>query len=180
MKLKPTIILLVIIYLNLLILQVKAQEKYNPPEIKGSYSQIYQELEIEITDLQRMKEYQAYFPNSSQPRGKKIIADDGFEVAVVHLHTKRVGDKSGVSLYGICLLDSKGTKYEGNLKGAFIGTGSESRFDPKEHDYEFPVVIPKGVKLSAFQLWQPIHREIQPYIVIQKITFDISKMKFSH
>ncbi len=64
---------------------VGAQGSIELPEIKGSYFQVYQDLRIEITAIKRMDEYQAYWNNSERARGRKLVAEPGFEIALVRI-----------------------------------------------------------------------------------------------
>ncbi len=151
-----------------------AQDSVEMPEIKGSHSQIYQEISVEITGIKRLPEYQRYWHKTNRPRGRKIIPEPGFEIALVQLHTKRLGENPGFFSSQLYVFDSSGKQYASDSGTFFIGTRTESKNDPKEHDYEFPVIVPKGRQFSAVQLLQFVMRETQPYVVHQKITFDIS------
>lgn len=152
---------------------VSAQAGVELPEIKGAHFQVYQDLRIEIAGIKRMNEYQSYWHNSERPRGKKLIAEPGFEIALVQINTKRLGDNSGISVNNLFLFDSKGREYEARARAFFLGTRSESGIDPKEHVYEFPVQVPKGTQFSAVQLRQFIVKKEPPFAVHQKITFDV-------
>lgn len=153
---------------------VNGQENFDPPEIKGPDSMVYQGLRIEITGIQRSTEFQSYLENTKRPRGNRMTAGEGSEIAIVKLHTTRLDERPGIRVYYLYLIDDAGISYQCATTTFSIGTATESRFDPKEHDYELPVEIPIGTKISAVQLHQPINRDTQPYIVIQKITFDVS------
>jgi hypothetical protein len=133
--------------------RVNAQDSIELPEIKGSNSQENQELKIEITGIKRMQAYQPYWYRTERMRGSK-----GFKISNLYLY------------------DSTSKRYEADLISIhFIGTRSESEFDPKEHDYEFPVIVPKGTQFSAVQLRRFTSSETRPFFVFQNLTFDISK-----
>jgi hypothetical protein len=152
---------------------VFAQAGVELPEIKGPHFQVYQDLRIEIAGIKRMNEYQSYWHNSERPRGKKLIADPGFEIALVQINTKRLGDNPGISVNSLYLFDSKGREYEARTRTFFLGTRAESGTASKEHVYELPVQVPKGTQISAVQLRQFIVKETQPFVVHQKISFDV-------
>lgn len=155
-----------------------AQESIDLPEIKGAFSQEYQELRIEITGIKRMQEYQPHWRSSERSRGRKIVAEPGFEIALVNINAKTLGAKSGINVNSLYLRDSKGNEYEARARPFFIGAHSESGFDSKEQNYEFPVIVPKGTQFSAVQLRQFIVKDTQPFIVHQKITFDVSEFRW--
>lgn len=153
---------------------VEAQESIELSEIKGSYSLIYQDFKIEVTGIKRLKEYQPVWRESGRPRGHKIVADPDSEIALVQLKAKRLSDKRGISVSNLYLYDSKKSEYEAQTRAFFIGTSDESKIDSKKDSYEFPVMIPKGTRLTAVQLWQFTVKETQP-LTVQKITFDVSQ-----
>lgn len=153
----------------------KAQEGIELPEIKGFYSQDYQKLKIEITGIKRIEEYQPCWQNSGRPRGHKIKAEPGFEIALVQIHTKMLGDTPGINVNHLYIYDSKGKVYEALIRSLIIGTNGESKLDLKENDYKFSVIVPRGTQFSAVQLSQSIVRDTQPFIVNQKITFDVNE-----
>jgi len=168
-----SIIFLTICFIFLPFSSISAQGSIELPEIKGPHFQVYQDLRIEITGIKRMDEYQAYWHNSERVRGRKLVAEPGFEIALVRINTKRLGDNPGISVNTLFLYDSKGMEYVAQTRTFFLGTRGESGIDPKEHNYEFPVPVPKGTQFSAVQLRQFIVKEIQPFVVHQKITFDV-------
>lgn len=177
MKYKSLEIHLVLICLGLFFsISVKAQKSFDPPEIKGGSSQVYQGLKIEITAIKRVQEYQAYFRGKTIPRGRKKIAQEGKELAVIQIHTTNLLEKesNGFYLHGISIFDSVSKEYDGNQSGPGIGSlGDAHNQIYKENDFEFIVEIPKGLKFSAVQLRRAIYRDTQPYVVIQKITFGV-------
>ncbi len=152
---------------------VGAQSGIELPEIKGSHFQVYQDIRIEITAIKRMGEYQAYWNNSDRVRGKKLIAEPGFEIALVKINTKRLGENPGIKINSLYIFDSKGKEYEAKTRAFTLGTRGESSLDSKELDYEFPVQVPKGVQLSAVQLRQLTLKDVEPFAIHQKITFDV-------
>lgn len=155
---------------------INAQDSIELPEIKGSHSQDNQELKIEITGIKRMQAYQPYWYRTERVRGSKIIAQPGFEVALIRIHTARLGANPGFKISNVYLYDLNSKKYEADLISIhFIGSRSESEFDPKEHDYEFPVIVPKGTQFSAVQLRRFTSSETRPFFSFQNMTFDISK-----
>lgn len=153
---------------------IDAQENIELVEIKGSDSLVYQEFKIEISGIKRLKEYQPVWRESGRPRGHKIVAEPGSEIALVQLKAKKLGRKSGISISNLYLRDSKRMQYEAQTRAFFIGANNESKIDSKNDVYEFPVMIPKGTRLTAVQLWQFTVKEIQP-LTVQKITFDVSQ-----
>lgn len=153
---------------------IDAQESIELAEIKGSDSMVYQEFKIEISGIKRLKEYQPVWRESGRPRGHKIIAEPGSEIALVQLKAKKLGDKNRISVSHLYLYDSKRKEYEAQTRAFFIGAAKESKIDSKNNVYEFPVMIPKGTRLTAVQLWQFTVKEIQP-LTVQKITFDVSQ-----
>ena len=152
---------------------VGAQSGVELPEIKGSHLQVYQDIRIEITAIKRMNEYQSYWQNSERARGRKLIAEPGFEIALVKINTKRLGDNPGISVNSLYIYDSKGKEYEAKTRAFTLGTRGESAVDSKDLDYEFPVQVPKGTQFSAIQLRQITVKETEPFAVHQKITFDV-------
>ena len=125
-----------------------------------------------------MREYQPYWRNSERARGRKITAEPGFEIALVNINAKSLGAKSGINVNNLYLRDSKGNEYEARSRPFYIGAPDESGFDSKEQNYEFPVIVPKGTQLSAVQLRQCIVKDTHPFIVHQKITFDVSEFRW--
>lgn len=155
---------------------VYAQDSIELPEIKGSHSQEYQELKIEITGIKRMRVYQPYWYKTERVRGSKIIAETDSEIALVCLRTTRLGTNRGININRLYLYDSNTKKYEADLVSIyFLGARSDSSADPKEHDYEFPVVVAKGTQFSTVQLQQFTRSETKPFFVFQNITFDVGK-----
>lgn len=156
-----------------------AQDSIELPEIKGSHSQEYQELKIEITSIKRMRIYQPYWYKTERVRGSKIIAEAGFEIALVYLRTTRLGANRSININRLYLYDSNAKKYEADLVSIYsLGARSDSPTDPKEHDYEFPVIVAKGTQFSAVQLQKFIRNETKPFFVFQNITFDVSKFNW--
>lgn len=154
---------------------IKAQQPVALPEIKGSYLQEYEGLKIEIIGVDRVKEYQMYYPKTQVPRLPKFVAEPGNEIAVVHIRTERLGMKPGVGIAALLLRDTQGHEYESSIHSSSIGSGSErSLNDPKIHDYEFPVEVPKGIWLSEVQLVHHIYRDESPQWMVQKLTFNLS------
>lgn len=146
-----------------------AQESADLPEIKGSHSQEYQELRIEITKITRAQEHQNYWQNSGRAHGKKLVARDGFEFALVHINTKRLNDKpTGISV-NLYIYDVKGIEYEARARSYTLGS------DPKIQDYLFPVEVPKGTQFSSVQLRHSIIKDVPPFALIQKITFNVNE-----
>lgn len=182
-------VLFIIFVLSLLLfIKTTAQENLDPSEIKVSSSLVYQGLNIEITSIKRVHEYQAYFRKSTFPRGRKLIAQEGNEIAIIQIHTTNLMDgekypngekvRNGIYLSGICIFDSDKKEYKRNLGGAYIGSiGDAHNTIYKENDFEFTVEVPQGIKFSEVQLHHAIKRGTQPYTVIQKITFDLTSLK---
>src|SRR5262245_61098585 len=111
---------------------IKAQQPVELPEIKGSYSQKYEELKIEITGIDRIEEYQMYYPKTQILRLPKFVAEPGNEIAVVHICTERLGVKPGIGIAALLLQDAQGQQYESSIRSFSIGSGSErSLNDPK-------------------------------------------------
>lgn len=159
--------------------RAQAQDSIELPEIKGSHSQENQEIKIEITGIKRMQSYQPYWYRTERVRGAKIVAQPGFEIALIGVHTTRLGANPGFKISNLYVYDSAAKKYEADLVSIhFIGTRRESEFDPKEHDYEFPVIVPKGTQFSAVQVRRFISSETRPFFTFQNITFDISKFNW--
>jgi len=152
---------------------VAAQESVDLPEIKGSHSQEYQELRIDIIKIVRMEEYQPYWQSdSNRARGRKRKAAPGFEIALVYIHTKRLNDKQAGISVNLYIYDVKGKEYEAQTRMFTLG------IDPKEQNYEFPVEVPKGTQFSAVQLRHSIIKEVPPFVVGQKITFNVSEFSW--
>ncbi len=171
-----TLAFLTVCFILLPFSYVNAQDSIELSEIKGSHSQENQELKIEITGIKRMQAYQPYWYRTERVRGSKIIAQAGFEIALVRIHTTRLGANPGFKISNLYLYDLTSKRYEADLISIhFIGTRSESEFDPKEHDYEFPVIVPKGTQFSAVQLRRFTSSETRPFFAFQNLTFDISK-----
>src|SRR5262245_15701795 len=115
-------------------LAIKAQQPVELPEIRGSYSQEYAGLKIEITGIDRVEEYQMYFPKTRTPRFPKFVAEPGNELAVVHIRTERLGVKPGIGIAALLLQDTQGQQYESSIHSFSIGSGSErSLSDSKIH-----------------------------------------------
>jgi hypothetical protein len=170
---------LVIAFIVLPLHYVSAQDSIRLPEIKGSHSQEYQELQIEITTIKRMKTYQPYWYKSERLRGNKITAKPGFEIALVYIQTTRLGRNRGIKINQLYLYDSNAKRYEGDLTSIyFIGSRSEAESEPKEQSYEFPVIVPEGVRFSAVQLQQFTTSNTQPFFVFQDLIFDVSKFNW--
>lgn len=159
----------------LLCVCVKAQENIELEEIRGSNSQIYQEFRIEITSIKRLTEYQPVWRESGRPRGRKIVAEPGFEAALVSIKARKLGENSGISINNLCLYDFSGNEYQSQTRAFFIGASDESKSGQIENQYEFPVIIPKGMRFAAVQLQHFQVKETQPVIQHQKITFDVSQ-----
>jgi len=150
-----------------------AQESVDLPEIKGSHSQDYQELRIEVTKIMRMEEFQPFWQsNSNRARGRKVVAKPGFEIALVSIHTKRLSDKPASISVNLYIYDVKGNEYVAHTRSFTLG------IDPKEEDYKFPVEVPKGTQFSAVQLRHSIIKEVPPFVVSQKITFNVSEFSW--
>ena len=172
-------VLLAAYFIVLPLSRVYAQDSIELPEIKGSHSQENQELKIEIKGIGRMLSYQPYWYRTERVRGSKIIAQPGFEIALIRLRTTRLGVNPGFKISNLYVYDSAGKKYEADLVSIhFIGTRSDSEFDPKEHDYEFPVIVHKGTQFSAVQVRRFISSETRPFFTFQNLTFDISKFNW--
>ncbi len=179
MKYKSLKITLILICLSLFSsIRIKAQQNFDPPEIKGTSFQVYKNIKIEITGIKRVQEYQAYFGKSTIPRGRKLVTQERQEITLIQIHTTNLLEKerNAIYLYGISLFDSNGKEYKGNPQRYIGSAGDAHNTIYKENDFEFTVEVPKGLKFSAVQLHHPIHRDTQPYVVIQKITFDISSL----
>lgn len=145
------------------------------PEVKGSYAQEYQKLKIEITAIKRIRTYQPFWHKSGRSRGNKIVAEPNSEIALVTIHTTRLGSKSGFNISQLYVIDSNSKKYETQqMSNYFLGTRSESGADPAEHDYEFPVIVPKETRFSAVQLRSFVASEAKPFFIFQNLTFDVS------
>jgi hypothetical protein len=154
--------------------KIEAQQIPELPEIKGSHSQVYKDVKIEIVDLKRVTEFQDHWPNSDHPRFPKVIAEPGEEIVIIHIHSERLASNPGIRVSELILYDAQGEEYESSMHSFFIGTGSESRFDPPTHEYELPVIVPTGKRFSAVQLRQHIYRNESPQQLVQKITFELS------
>lgn len=180
MKVRSLIlILLAVCFIVLPCGVAEAQDSIELPDIKGSHSQEYKEIKIEITSVKRMRTYQAYWYRTERPRGRKITADPGFEVAVICIHTTRLGANAGININRLSLYDADAKKYEADLASIyFLGTRSDSPGDPKEHDYEFPVIVGKGIQFSAVRLQQFTRNDTKPFFVFQNIIFDVSKFNW--
>ena len=154
---------------------VSAQEdSIELQEIKGSHSQEYQALKIEVTAIKRIRMYQPYWHKSGRPRGGKIVADSGSEIALVSIRTTRLGTKPGFNINQLYIIDSSAKKFEtSQMSNYFLGTRSESGADPTEHDYEFPVIVPKETRFSAVQLRSFVANETKPFFIFQNLTFDV-------
>ena len=159
----------------LLCVSVKAQENIELEEIRGSNSQIYQEFKIEITSIKRLAEYQPVWRESGRPRGRKIVAEPGFEIALVNINARKIGGNSGISINNLYLYDFSGNEYQAQTRAFFIGANDEFKSGQIENQYEFPVIITKGIRFAAVQLQHFQVKEIQPVIQHQKITFDVSR-----
>ncbi len=115
---------------------------------------MYQGLKIEIAEIKRLKVYQPVWRESGRPRGRKIVAEPDFEIALVQLKAQDLGNKRGISVSHLYLYDSDRREYAAQTRAFFIGASDESNIDSKKDSYEFPVMIPKGTRLTAVQLWQ--------------------------
>jgi hypothetical protein len=154
--------------------ETQAQQPFELPEIRGFYTLTYQDLRIEIVRIDRAQHYQPYYPNSVIPRGPEYIAEDGCEIAVVHIQTERLSTQPGVRVSHLVLYDMEGKEYQSDVQTFSIGSGSERKVnDPKIHDYEFPVMVPQGTRFKAVQLRRNIYREESPQHLIQRITFEL-------
>lgn len=174
-----TLLLLRICFIVLPLGCADAQDSIELPELKGSHAQEYRELKIEITNIKRMQAYQPYWYKTERARGNKIVAKPGFEIALVNIRTTRLGANRGININRLTVYDSNAKKYEGDLVSIyFLGARSESANDPTEHNYEFPVVVLKGIRFSAVQLQQFSRGETKPFFVFQTITFDVSKFNW--
>lgn len=149
------------------------------PVIEGASIQSYREFKIEILTLNRVPEYQAYFPGTTRPSGRKSVPPAGHEIVVISLRTTRVmpllGHLTGLSVRGVDLISEDGKTFEGNLD-RFIGNAKTRFRDPSEIEYVFPVVVPTGTRFRFVQIRHSIQRDTQPYIVIQKIRFVVSNV----
>ena len=174
-----TLILLRICLIVLPLGYVNAQDSIELPEIKGSHSLEYQEIKFEIAGIKRVQVYQPYWYKTERVRGSKIIAEPGFEIALVSIRTTRLGTNRGININHLYLYDSNSKRYQADLVSIyFLGARSDSPNDPKEHHYEFPVKVVKGTQFSAVQLQQFTRNETKPFFVFQNITFDVSKFNW--
>ena len=149
-----------------------AQENAELPEIKGTHSLDYQELKIEIIKIVRMESYQAHWSNSDRPRGPKVTAKTGFEIALVKIHTKPLSDKPVNISVDIFIYDLKGNEFKATARKCTLGV------DQKEQNYEFPVEVPKGTQFSTVQLRHSIEKDAPPFFISQKITFNVSEFNW--
>ena len=156
----------------------RAQVNIELSEIKGESSQIYRELKIEITGIKRLEEYQPLWHDSGRPRGRKIIAESGFEIALVQIKVTRIGENPGISINRLSVYDFRGREYEAQTRAFIIGTGDDSKSDTKETNYEFPTVVARGIRFSTVQLQHFLVKDEQPVIKYQKITFDVSQFNW--
>lgn len=154
---------------------VKAQENIELAEIRGSNTQIFREFKIEITAIGRLAEYQPVWRESGRPRGRKIVAEPGFEIALVSINARKLGANLGVSVNSLSVCDFGGNEYQAQTRAFYIGANDEAKSGQIEYQYEFPVVIPKGIRFSAVQLQHFQVGEGEPVIQHQKITFDVSR-----
>lgn len=158
---------------------VNAQDSIELPEIKGSHLLEYQSLKIEIVGIKRMLSYQPYWYKSDRVRGNKIVAKPGFEIALVRIQSTRLGANRGIKINHLYLYDTNSRSYEGDLVSTyFLGARSDSELDPKEHNCEFPVIVPKETRFSAVRLQQFTTSETRPFFVFQNLIFDISKFNW--
>ena len=171
----PALLFLSACFIFLPFCYVGAQSGIELPEIKGAHFQVYQDIRIEIIAIKRLGEYQAYWHNSERVHGKKLIADPGFEIALVKINTKRLGDNPGISVNSLYIFDSKGKEYEAKTRTFTLGTRGDSSLDSKELEYEFPVQVPKGTQFAAVQLRQLTVKDVEPFAIHQRITFDVSE-----
>lgn len=167
-------LLLAICFIPLTLNRAGAQESVELPEIKGSYSQVYQEFKIEVTGIKRLKQYQPVWRESGRPRGHKIVAEPDSEIALVQLKVQRLGNKNGIGISHLYLYDSNNREFEAQTRAFVLGASDKPALNSKNDNYEFPVMIPKGLRFSAVQLRHISVKETQPLTVCQKITFDIS------
>lgn len=174
-----TLVFLSICFNVISFIYVNAQDSIELPEIKGSSFQEYEELKIEITGIKRMQTYQPYWKKTGRVRAPKITAEPGFEIALVCIHTTRLGVNRGIKINHLYLYDSNSKKYEADLLSIFfLGTLSDSETDPKEHDYEFPVIVPSGIQISTVQLQKFTTNETRPFFVFQNLTFDLTEFNW--
>lgn len=169
-------VLLTICSLASAFVRADAQDSIELPEIKSGRAQEYQDLRIEVVGIKRMPAYQPYWYKSERVRGAKIVAEPGFEVAVIFLRTTRLGANRGININRVSVYDASDKRYEADLVSIHsLGSRSDSPREAKEQDYEFPVIVPKNVRFSAVQLQEFKRSETRPFFVFQTLTFDVSE-----
>lgn len=159
--------------------RVSAQDSIELPEIKGTSVQEHQSLKVTITAIKRLRSYQPFWYKSGRPRGGKIVAAPGFEIALVSIRTMRMSAKAGFNISQLSVIDAQSKVYETEqMANYFLGARSESEADPVEHDYEFPITIPKDTQISAVRLRSFIASETKPFFIFQNLTFDVAEFKW--
>jgi hypothetical protein len=140
---------------------VGAQEPETRQLARGIWTVEYEGNVMEVQFIERRSEYQAYWGTSMRPRGRKLEAPPGSEVAILHLRTERVTAKKGYGSSLVTFVSLEGRTYETGT-GALGGPG-ENRFDPNEHNYEIPVVVPQGTRFERLEFvrekYDPRYRE---------------------
>ena len=149
--------LIILAWLN----AVGAQELETSQLARGFWTVEYEGNVIEVQFIERRSEYQAYWGAGMQPRGRKLEAPTGSEVAVLHLRTERVSARKGYGSRLIIFVARDGKTYETGTVS--LGGPGENRFDPSEHNYEVPVVVPQGTRFERIEFirerYDPARRE---------------------
>src|SRR5687768_14471356 len=72
-----------------------AQEPETIKLARGNWKVEYEGNVMEVQFIERRSDYQAYWSVPLRPRGPKLEAPSGSEVAILHLRTERVTAKHG-------------------------------------------------------------------------------------
>jgi hypothetical protein len=128
---------------------VRAQEPETLQLARGDWKVEYEGNVMEVQFIERRSEYQAYWNVPLRPRGKKVEAPSGSEVAVLHLRTERVTAKHGYYSRVIRFVSLEGKVYETGTVA--LGGPGENRFDPSEHTYEIPIIVPQGTRIERVE-----------------------------
>src|SRR5215510_4626262 len=117
---------------------------------RGNWKVEYEGNVMEVQFIERRSDYQAYWGVSLRPRGPRLTATSGSEVAILHLRTERVTARQGYYSRLIRFVSAEGKISETGTVA--LGGPAENRFDPREHNYEIPIIVPQGTRFERIEL----------------------------
>lgn len=144
--------------------------------MNGGLSQVFNDVQYEITDIKRVAEYRAQAFAIGKSIEEKWIAGPNEDIALVRIHVKSLGKNKGFSLalWETAIQDVNGEIYPGK-RSRLLG-GKESITNPKEYDYELPYEVPKLSQFASFRLFLLVPVEEEQRTTVQKINFNISAL----